>query len=249
MNSNTRAGHIVAMGGGGFSMEPENTLLDDFVLSLSSRHPAKICFIPTASADSAPYLVQFYRAFSGRAVPTDLTLFDPSTLPRQPRSTADLGPFVSDQDIFYVGGGNTANLLAMWRVHGIDRLLREAWLRGAILCGVSAGMLCWFRGGITDSFGGFEALNDGLGLIDATACPHYDSEGERRPTFHRLIREGMQAGFAADDGAALHLRGTELVEVVSSRPEATAYRIELANGKVVEERLDARFLGGSIRAR
>src|SRR5436190_19842315 len=122
------SGHIVAMGGGGFSGEPDNGLLDDFILSLSPHQPAKICFVPTASADSAAYLVRFYRAFSGRAVATDLTLFDLSSLPRRPRKTSDLEMFVSEQDIIYVGGGNTANLLAMWRAHDLYRVLRDAWL-------------------------------------------------------------------------------------------------------------------------
>ena len=238
-------GHIVAMGGGGFSTEPDNPLLDDFILSLSPRQPARICFVPTASADSALYLVKFYRAFSGRAVPTDLTLFDSPALPRRPAKTSELSTFIAEQDIIYVGGGNTANLLAMWRVHGLDQILHDAWRRGAILCGISAGMICWFRGGVTDSFGGLERLADGLGLIDATACPHYDGEEQRRPTFHRLIREGFQSGYAADDAAALHFRGSELVEVVTSQEHAAAYRVEFVNGQVVENRLDARFLGGS----
>jgi dipeptidase E len=241
-------GHIVAIGGGGFSVEPDNPLLDDFILSLSPRQPAKVCFVPTASAESTAYLVRFYRTFSGRAVPTDLTLFDPPSLPRQPPRTSDLGTFVAGQDIIYVGGGNTANLLAMWRAHGLDKLLRDAWSRGAILCGVSAGMICWFRGGVTDSFGGLEALADGLGLIDATACPHYDGEDQRRPTYHRLISEGLPWGYAVDDGAALHFRGTELVEVVSSQAGAAAYRVELVDRRVVETRLEARFLGGSLEA-
>lgn len=141
-------GNIVAMGGGGFSMEPENPLLDDFILSLSPRQPAKICFVPTASADSAAYLVNFYRAFSGRAIPTDLTLFDPSAPARHPARTADIEGFLAEQDIIYVGGGNTANLLAMWRVHRIDEALHKAWSKGATLCGISAGMLCWFSGGL-----------------------------------------------------------------------------------------------------
>src|SRR5687767_8451201 len=159
------AGHIVALGGGGFSMEPENTLLDDFILSLARRKPARICFIPTASADSANYIVKFYRAFTGRAVPVDLTLFDAPSLPRVPARTADLAAFVAEQDVFYVGGGSTANMLAIWRTHGLDELLRNAWRRGAVMSGISAGMLCWFEGGLTDSFGGIEPLHDGLGLI------------------------------------------------------------------------------------
>ncbi len=234
------------MGGGGFLVEPDNPLIDDFILSLSPRQPAKVCFVPTASADSAVYLVKFYRAFSRRAHATDLTLFDPPALPRRPSKTSELGTFVAEQDIIYVGGGNTANLLAMWRTHGLDKLLRDAWMRGAILCGVSAGMICWFRGGVTDSFGGLEALSGGLGLIDATACPHYDGEEERRSTYHRLIGEGLPWGYAADVGAALHFRGTELLEVVSSQAAAAAYRVELVEGRVVETRLQARFLGGDL---
>jgi len=133
----------------------------------------------------------------------------------------------------------------MWRAHGLDRILREAWVNGKVLSGISAGMLCWFSGGVTDSFGGLEALYDGLGFIEATACPHFDGEDDRRPTYHRLIREGLQWGYACDDGAALHFHGTELVEVVTSRANAAAYRVELLNGEVVETRLESRFLGGS----
>src|SRR5216117_1195605 len=139
MASNPGVGHIVAMGGGGFSMEPDNPLLDDFVLSLSRRHPARVCFVPTASADSATYIVSFYRAFSGRCVPTDLTLFDSPLLTRRPARSSELATFVAEQDVIYVGGGSTANLLALWRVHGLDVVLREAWSNGMVLSGVSAG--------------------------------------------------------------------------------------------------------------
>jgi len=224
-------------------MEPDNPLLDDFILSLANRQPAKVCFVPTASADSAMYIVRFYRAFSERATPTDLTTFDPSGLPRHPARTADLASFIADQDIFYVGGGNTANLLAIWRAHGLDKLVRDAWMNGAVLCGVSAGMICWFQGGVTDSYGGLAAIKDGLGFIDGTACPHYDGEEMRRPAYHRFIREGLDGGYAADDGVALHFRGAELAQVVSSRAGAAAYRVEVVDGHVAEKRLDTRFLG------
>jgi dipeptidase E len=122
-------------------------------------------------------------------------------------------------------------------------LLREAWSKGAVLSGVSAGMICWFRGGVTDSYGGLEGLNDGLGFIDATACPHYDNEPERRPTYHRVVADGLRSGYAADDGAALHFCGSQLIEVVSSRPEAGAYRVEFVEGRVIETPLPVRFLG------
>lgn len=245
MTLNSEEGHIVAMGGGGFSMEPDNPLLDDFVLGLSRRQPPKVCFVPTASADSATYIVRFYRAFAGRCIPTDLTLWNSPSLTRQPALTSDLAAFVAEQDVIYVGGGNTANLLVLWRHHGLDVLVRRAWSNGVVLAGVSAGMLCWFRGGVTDSYGGLEPFNDGLGLVDATACPHYDGERERRPTYHRLIAAGMKSGYAADDGAALHFCGPNLIEVISSRPEASAYRVELIDDHVSETRLPARFLAAT----
>jgi peptidase E len=224
-------------------MEPENPLLDDFIISLSRRQPARVCFVPTAAADSAHYIAQFYRAFSGRCLPADLTLFDPPSLPRRPARTADLPAFVSEQDIFYVGGGNTAHLLAIWRLHGLDVLLRKAWKAGAVLSGISAGMLCWFQGGLTDSFGGLRVLDDGLGLIKGRACPHYDGEAERRPAFKELIERDGISGYAADDGAALHFVGARLHEVVSSRPAARAYRVSLRGPKVLEKELPVRYLG------
>ncbi len=237
-------GHIVAMGGGGFAMEPENPLLDDFVLSLAARQPARVCFVPTAAGDSAAFIARFYRAFADRCHARDLTLFDPPALPRRPATTAELAEFVGAQDVFYVGGGNTAHMLALWRVHGLDRLLRAAWERGAVLAGTSAGMLCWFEAGVTDSFGGLAALHDGLGLLPGSACPHYDGEAGRRPLYRKLVAEGFLAGYAADDGAALHFTGRELVEVVTSRPTARAYHVALEDGAVVERPLPTRFLGG-----
>jgi peptidase E len=244
----TRLGQIVAMGGGGFSMEPENPLLDDFVLSLTGLARPRVCFLPTAGADSAAYVARFYRAMSARCVAADLTLID-SSLPRRPHSTAELAGYVAEQDVFYVGGGSTLNLLSLWRGHGLDRLLREAWLRGAVLCGVSAGMNCWFEGSLTDSFGRLAPLNDGLGLIPGSACPHYDGESDRRPVFQRAIAEGFRAGYGADDGAALHFVGTELRGAVSSRPNAHAYRVAREGSRVVETEIPTRFLGLGAPAR
>lgn len=238
-------GHVVALGGGGFSMEPDNPLLDDFILSLSRRRPARVCFIPTASAESPTYITKFYRAFSGRCIATDLTLFDSPALPRRPSQTQDLTAFVAAQDVFYVGGGNTANMLAVWRAHGLDRLLRSAWKGGAVLSGISAGMLCWFQGGITDSFGGFRALHDGLGFLRGTACPHFDGEPKRQQAFRRFVARGAPAGYAAEDGVALHFVGTRLKEVVSSRAKALAYRVQRTRGEVVQVPLKARYLGNS----
>ena len=239
---------VVALGGGGFSMEPENPLLDDFILSLVPKKTPKICFLPTASADSADYIVKFYRAFSGRAIPTDLTLFDPPSLPRQPTDTSQIASFLAEQHIIYVGGGNTANLLSIWRATGLVGALADTCAqRELILAGISAGMICWFRDGLTDSFGRLRALGDGLGFIEASACPHYD-EGQRRAAYHQAIAQGLMGGYAADDGAALHFRGSKLVEVVSSRPAAAGYRVELVDGRVQETRIEARYLGATDNA-
>jgi peptidase E len=230
---------IVAMGGGGFSMEPENPLLDEFVLCIARAPRPRVCFLATASGDDESYVAGFYRAFSRLDCrPSDLPLFQ--------RQVGDLERFVLEQDVIYVGGGSTANLLAVWRVHGLDRLLRRAWEEGVVLCGLSAGMNCWFQESVTDSFdlNQLGPLHDGLGLISGSACPHYDAEEQRRPVFRELVGSGqMGAGWAADDGAALVFQGQELREVVSSRPEARAYRVKRSEDGVTELPLAARYLG------
>jgi peptidase E len=159
-----------------------------------------------------------------------------------------LKAFVSRQDVFYVGGGSTANLLSLWRAHGLDRLLANAWRSGAVLAGISAGMLCWFQSGLTDSFGGFQPLRDGLGLLRGAACPHYDSEPRRQGAFRRMIARDEITGYAADDGVGLHFVGRRLHEVVSSRPSARAYRLVVRRGKVVETALATRLLRGDARS-
>lgn len=221
-------------------MEPENPLLDRFVLSLARSASPRVCFVPTASGDAEGYVVRFYRAFAGLDCrPTDLQLFD--------RRVDDLESFVLAQDVIYVGGGNTANLLAVWRAHGLDRMLRRAWEHGVVLCGVSAGMNCWFEASVTDSFGAerLVPLRDGLGLLPGSGCPHYDGEKQRRPTFTALVAGGeLPEGWAADDGAALVFGGPELVEVVSSRASARGYRVERTpNGRVGEQVVPTRYLG------
>jgi peptidase E len=230
---------IIAMGGGGFSMEPDNPLLDQFVLSLARTPCPRVCFVPTASGDAEGYVARFYRAFSPLDCrPGDLQLFA--------RTTSDLEGFVLAQDVIYVGGGNTANMLAVWRVHGLDRILRRAWDEGVVLCGLSAGMNCWFTESVTDSLGLEELapLHDGLGLLPGSACPHYDGEEQRRPAFTRLVAAGeLAGGWAADDGAALVFAGTELEEVVASRSHAAAYRVErTATDGVSERALPVRYL-------
>ena len=229
---------VVAIGGGGFSMEPENLMLDAFVLSLARSPSPRVCFVPTASGDSPDYVARFYRAFSSlECRPTDLPLFN--------RKVDDLEAFVLKQDVIYVGGGNTANLLAIWRAHGLDDVLTRAWSAGIVLAGISAGMNCWFEESVTDSLGpALTPLTDGLGLLPGSACPHYDGEEKRRPAYHHFIESGeLSPGWAADDGAAVVFAGTAAAEIVSSRPDAAAYRVERATVGVSEQRLTPRHLG------
>jgi dipeptidase E len=233
---------VVAMGGGGFTMEPDNPLLDDQVLDLAraarGRRRPRICFVPTASGDSPAYVAEFYAAFARRTDADHLALFN--------RTVDDIEGLLIHKDVIYVGGGNTENMLAVWRVHGVDRALRRAWEAGVVMAGLSAGALCWFEGGTTDSFGvGLAPLSDGLGLLPGSHAPHYDADGTRRPHFQRLIAEGvLAAGYAADDGAALIFHGTQLAEVVASRPTAHGYRVQRGPaGDAVETELPTRYLG------
>ena len=219
---------IVVMGGGGFSMEPRNLRLDRYIFNLAKRPNPRVCFVGTASGDSRDYVRRFHLAMKRhRCRPSDLTLFR--------RDARDPAKHLLEQDVIYVGGGNTANLLAVWRLHGVDGAMREAWRRGTILCGVSAGMICWFGSSVTDSFGALQELRDGLAILPGSACPHYDGEPNRRPTFHRLVRDGtLPAGVAADDGAAIHFVGRKILRCVASRPNAKSYRVERRGRHVIE---------------
>ena len=208
----------MAIGGGGFMKQPDSPL-DRFMLSLSNATRPRVCFVPTASGDSDRAIAAFFEAFSIRdCEPSCLRLFG---MPERPAE------HLAFQDVVYVSGGNTANALALWKLHGIEDALRAAWERGAVLGGVSAGANCWFESCVTDSFGpGLDALYGGLGILPGSFCAHYDGEERRRPVFQELVEGGFSAGYAADDYAALHFVGTELHEVVSSRPGAAAYRVE-----------------------
>jgi dipeptidase E len=209
----------------------------DYLLRLAGKPRARVAFVPTATGDSSEVLVSMYARFPAeRAERSHLALFN--------RTIDDVDAYLLAQDIVVVGGGNTANMLAVWRVHGVDRALRSAWERGVILTGGSAGSLCWFECGTTDSFNllRLAPLHDGLGFLPGSHCPHYDGEEQRRPLYHQLIRDGFPAGYAIDDDAAVHFLGQDVVEVVTARDAASAYRVERVNGEVVETRLEARLL-------
>ncbi len=235
-----RVPQIVAFGGGGFSMESGNTLMDDHVLRLTGKPRPKVCFIPTASGDADHYVVRFYRNFSARAETSHVSLFRRDT--GSGAVEGDLEAHLLQQDLIYVGGGSVLSLLGAWRAHRLDTILERAWLGGTILCGLSAGSLCWFQEAVTAFHGPPERL-DGLGLLPYSNCVHYDGEPERRVEFRQFIAAGMGMGYGVDDGAALHFKGQELFDVVSSKPNAGAYEVALSGGTVTERPLSARYLG------
>jgi peptidase E len=229
--------HIVAIGGGGWGMEPKNPLLDWYIYKLANKPAPRICFVPSASGDDREYINRFYKQFIPQPNKlSHLSLFKPPS--------SDLRSFVLEQDIIYVGGGNTKSLLGLWKEWQLDRIFREAWHQGIILCGLSAGSICWFEEGVTDSITGKLTRLKSLGFLPGSNCPHYDGETERRPAYHQLLLEGsIGNGYAADDGVALHFQDTQLHKIVSSRPQAKAYRLEKINGAIEETVLNTEFLG------
>jgi peptidase E len=236
---------IVALGGGGFSMERDSTLLDDYVLSLvrgAGADRPRVCFLPTASGDADHYVVRFYRRFAPTCEASHVSLF------RRDQGTGvedDLASHLLAQDLIYVGGGNVLSMLGAWRAHGLDAILRRAWRRGIVLCGPSAGSLCWFDQALS-AFHGAPRVVRGLGFLPYSNCVHYDAEPARRAEYHRFVADGLRAGYAADDGVALHFRGTSLARAVSSRPDGAAFLVEPSEataGGVAERRLQVEHLG------
>jgi peptidase E len=218
-------------------MEAGNPLLDTYMLEVAGGERPKVCFLPSASGDADHYIVRFYRHFSpARCEPSHVSLF------RRDCGVADIRSHLLAQDLIYVGGGSVVSLLGVWRAHGLDAILRECWEAGVALCGLSAGSLCWFDAGLT-AFHAESCEVEGLGLLPFSNAVHYDAEKRRRPAYHAAVAAGMPAGYAADDGAALHFVGRELARVVTSRPQARAYRVEAVDGCAIETPLEARYLG------
>jgi dipeptidase E len=213
---------ILAMGG-----FPDDELLDH---ALGLARGERILYVPTAVREDPDQIVYWYDRLRGRGAMTHLSFF--------PWPPANLHELALTHDVILVSGGNTANAIAIWRLHGFDAILREAWQEGVLLTGWSAGMICWFEHGVTDSFGPELAPMDCLGLLPGSACPHYDGEERRRPVYTQLVADGFAPGIAADDDVGVHFVGTELQEVVTSRDGAAGYRVT----KDGEQRLDPRLL-------
>jgi peptidase E len=220
---------IVACGG----QQLQHPALTRYLLALTGKTFPKILFVPTASGDEPGSLLTFYQTFAGvRCEPSHLALFH--------RTVDDIDGLIRSQDVVMVSGGNTANMLAIWRLHGVEDALRKAYRNGTILTGWSAGCICWFEAGITDSFTlELGPLRDGVKLLPGSACPHYDSEERRRPVYAREIAAGLPPGIALDDGVAARYEDERLVEVVTARTDGRAFRVD-ASG---EHPLEVRVLG------
>jgi len=225
-------------GGGGLTAS-NNLLLMEYLLALTGKKDPVVCFLPTATGDSASTIVSWYELMNGLPCrPKHLRVFGSSQLMKE------FGPRLLSADAIFVGPGSTLNTLALWRAQGVDLILRKAWEQGVILSGESAGLNCWFEQSVTDSRPERLTAMDGLGFLKGSVCPHYDSERERRPSYHKMLQAGeLKDGIACDNWVGLLYEGEALTRVVASRPEKTAYRVRLVGGKVVEEAMTAEFLG------
>ncbi len=233
MNRDRR--QIIALGGGGFSTEPQNLALDVYILQQAQKPNPKICFVPTATGDAVRYVANFYRAYRQlQCIPSHLPFFE---------RTPELRSLALDQDVIYIGGGNTKSMLAVWREWGFDEILQDAWQQGVVLAGISAGAICWFEQGVTDSFADELKVMNCMGFLKGSCCPHFDGEPERRPSFEKMLLEGrIRPGLAIDDCAAVHFVGDEILRVVVARPEANAYHVVAANGSIKQEALEKTVL-------
>jgi dipeptidase E len=226
---------IVAIGGSAFSAEPRNLALDHYILEQTGKSRPKVLLIPTARGDDADYVAKFYAAYAALdARPAHLPFF---------QRTPDLRELVLAQDAIFVGGGNTRSMLVVWRGWGLAELLEEASAAGVFLAGVSAGAICWFEQGVTDSWADRLRPLECLGWLAGSCCPHYDGEVERRPAYHSLLREGhLKPGYAIEDGVAIHFKNGKVEHVVSKKAGSRAYYVSVVEGRVKEEPLEPQLL-------
>ncbi len=226
---------IIALGGGGFSMEA-NLAIDRYILSQAMNKRPKICFLGTASGDAQSYIDKFYGAYKKlECRPSHLSLFKPFT--------SDIESFLLSQDVVFVGGGNTKSMLAVWREWQVDEVLRKAYDQGVVLSGLSAGSICWFEHGVTDSIPGSLSVLPCLGFLKGSHCPHYESEPARRPSYEKLIENDLiSRGMAADDGVAVHYIDGVVSAVVSSKEDSKAFLVSKNGGDIEEKVLEPKLL-------
>ena len=222
-------GQIIAIGGGGFGRNPNQPVIEKYIIEQSVAEKPNVCFIPTASAEDTAYIVNFYAAFSRlHCSPVHINFFK-----RTPR----LDSIINKQDIIYVGGGNTKSMLAVWKEWKLDKLLLKAYNNGKILCGVSAGAICWFEQGITDSWASNLNVMDCLGFLPEMACPHYQEEKDRRPDVHKMLKQGKCGpGWAIDGGAAIHFKNGKYYKSIQFYSDSYVHYVSIKNGVVNEDK-------------
>ena len=220
--------NIIAIGGGGFGANPGQGIIEEYILKQTKKKKPKICFIPTATGDNEAYKVNFYSTFTNlNCCPSHLDFF---------KRTPDLNDLIFNQDVIFVGGGNTKSMLAVWKEWGLDKILKKAYKNGVVMSGVSAGAICWFQNGITDSWASGLKIMPCLNFIKGTCCPHYDEEPERRPAVKKLLQSNKTKDvFAVDGGAALHIKDEKIFKSVVFRKEKSSYLV-LQDGKEINEK-------------
>ena len=222
-------GHIIAIGGGGFGRNPNHRKIEKYILELTGKEKPNIVFFPTASAENQDYIIQFYKCFTKMSCePSHVTFFQ-----RTPR----LDSIINKADVIYVGGGNTKSMLAVWQEWKLDKLLLKAYNNGKILCGVSAGAICWFEQGITDSWASNLNVMDCLGFLPEMACPHYQEEKDRRPDVHKMLKQGKCGpGWAIDGGAAIHFKNGKYYKSIQFYSDSYVHYVSIKNGVVNEDK-------------
>ena len=222
-------GHIIAIGGGGFGRNPNHRKIEKYILELTGKEKPNVVFFPTASAENQAYIIQFYKCFTKMSCePSHVTFFQ-----RTPR----LDSIINKADVIYVGGGNTKSMLAVWHEWKLDKLLLKAYNNGKILCGVSAGAICWFEQGITDSWASNLNVMDCLGFLPEMACPHYQEEKERRPDVHKMLKQGKCGpGWAIDGGAAIHFKNGKYYKSIQFYSDSYVHYVSIKNGVVNEDK-------------
>jgi len=223
---------IIAIGGGGFGRDPSKGLIEDYILRQSKNKKPNICFIPTATGDNEEYKENYYSTFSKLDCnPTHLDFF---------KRTPDLESVIEDQDVIFVGGGNTKSMLAVWKEWGLDIVLKSAYESGVVMSGVSAGAICWFEKGITDSWSNDLRIMDCLGFIQGNCCPHYDEENERRPAVAKfLLEQHINSCIAIEGECAIHMKDGKVFSSVAFCKEKNSYSVSLKNNKVIETQLNS----------
>ncbi len=226
----TKQGQIIAIGGGGFGRNPNKPNIEQYILEQTNIKKPKITFFPTASAEDQNYILNFYKAFSKlECVPQDISLF---------KRTHDMKQILDYSDIIYIGGGNTKSMLAVFEEWNLVQLLIEAYKSGKILAGVSAGAICWFQKGVTDSWANELSVMDCMGILNGCCCPHYDGEKNRKPYVAKVLKEKtISSCLAIEDGSAVHFKNSKFFSAVSFYKNKNSFEVSFKNGNLIENKL------------